>query len=129
MLLLGLSSFNNIAHLYGFQLSSASLLGSPTQQTTNILEKDGYQIASMNVNAAGYWPKSFVVKKDVPVRWVIHGENVFGCQGTIVVPKIGVQKTLTNGDNIIEFTPKEVGKITFSCTMGMYDGEFTVVEG
>lgn len=129
LLMVGLSSFNNIAHLYGFQLSSVSLVGSQPQQTTNILEKDGYQLASMNVNAAGYWPKSFVVKKDIPVRWVIHGENVFGCQGTIVAPKIGVQKTLTNGDNIIEFTPKEVGKITFSCTMGMYNGEFQVVEG
>jgi plastocyanin domain-containing protein len=32
------------------------------------------------------------------------------------------------GENIIEFTPTEIGNIPFSCSMGMYTGTITVVE-
>lgn len=129
IIMVGMLYFSNIFALYGI---SPSVFGVGTNQrvlnNSNISFKDGTQIASMNVNASGYYPNNFVVKKNIPVRWEINGENVFGCQGYLVVPKLGIQKLLERGRNVIEFTPKESGLIGFSCGMGMYRGSFSVVD-
>jgi plastocyanin domain-containing protein len=45
-----------------------------------------------------------------------------------VAPKIGVKMQLKPGENIIRFTPKKVGTINFTCSMGMYRGTINVVE-
>jgi plastocyanin domain-containing protein len=41
--------------------------------------------------------------------------------------KFNIKKSLVAGENIIEFTPNETGRIPFSCGMGMYTGAFNVV--
>lgn len=82
----------------------------------------------MKVVSSGYSPNQFSVKKGIPVKWKIEGVNVLGCQAYLVVPKIGIQKILEAGENIIEFTPKEKGPIYFSCSMGMYRGRIDVVD-
>jgi uncharacterized protein len=105
----------------------SSLISSTQALGGSVTMKNGFQVAEMEVNGKGYFPNSFVVKKDVPVKWVIKGENVFGCQGFLTVPKIGLSRTLEIGENIIEFTPKEKGSILFSCSMGMFRGNFTVI--
>ncbi|MBI4008948.1 sulfite exporter TauE/SafE family protein [Candidatus Roizmanbacteria bacterium] len=122
--LIGVYYFNNFLGIYGIDvLPTQAVKGS---ELNNVIMKNGFQLASMNVNFSGYSPNIFSVKKNVPVRWEINGENVFGCQGYLVAPKLGIQKTLALGKNIIEFTPKEEGTIGFSCGMGMYRGYFNV---
>ncbi|MBI2641795.1 sulfite exporter TauE/SafE family protein [Candidatus Roizmanbacteria bacterium] len=126
--LIGMYYFNNFLGLYGVNVNIASPIKAKQDFVqNNVLVKDNVQVASMNVNFSGYYPSRFTVKKNVPVRWEINGENVFGCQGYLVAPKLGIQKTLALGKNVIEFTPKEEGTIGFSCGMGMYTGSFTVV--
>jgi plastocyanin domain-containing protein len=44
------------------------------------------------------------------------------------MPKMGLRKTLSVGENVIEFIPTSTGTIPFSCGMGMYTGSFTVVD-
>lgn len=121
---IGLSYFSNFLSLYGIQINLF-----PTtynlQSTTSLLQ-NGFQTVRMNVNSNGYSPNVFTLKKGVPTKWVINGENVFGCQGYLVAPKLGIQKALAYGENIIEFTPEEEGTINFSCGMGMYRGQFKV---
>jgi len=123
--IIGLSYFGNFISLYGINLN---MFSSSTQMinNSNVAMKDGFQIATMTVNNTGYNPNVFTVKKGIPVKWVIKGDNVFGCQGYLIVPKLGVQKALTAGENIIDFTPQEEGIINFSCGMGMYRGRFEV---
>ena len=120
---IGLSYFGNFMSLYGIQINpfSSSQVASTTARTQN-----GYQIVQMTVNRDGYSPNVFTIKKGIPTKWIINGENVFGCQGYLIAPKLGVQKTLTSGENIIEFTVEEEGIINFSCGMGMYRGRFEV---
>lgn len=89
---------------------------------------NGVQEVRMTQNSSGYSPNSFTVKKDVPVRWIITSEDVNTCAASIVSQKLGVRKVLKLGENIIEFTPTEVGTIRFSCLMGMYNGSFNVVD-
>jgi plastocyanin domain-containing protein len=61
------------------------------------------------------------------VRWEIDGANAVGCERALVSRKLGIQKLLTSGTTVIEFTPTEAGNIPFSCSMGMYRGSFTVL--
>lgn len=128
VLVIGLVYFSNFLSLYGITIN---VFGSTDRGLGNssVVVRDGVQIASMRVNASGYRPNTFLIKKNIPVRWEINGDNVFGCQGYLVVPKLGIQKLLESGKNIIEFTPKESGLIGFSCGMGMYRGSFSVVDG
>lgn len=120
---IGLTYFSNFLNLYGIQINPFS-----SNQAVNATARiqNGFQVIKMTVNQKGYSPNVFTLKKGVPTKWVINGENVFGCQGYLVSPKLGIQKALAYGENTIEFIPEEEGTINFSCGMGMYRGRFEV---
>ena len=128
VLLIGFYYVNNFLGIYGYDLKF--LTQKQTQASTDTVTiENGEQVINMNVNSSGYSPNTFTLKKDIPVKWQINGENTFGCQAFLVVPKLGIQKTIAAGQNVIEFTPKEEGTINFSCGMGMYRGVMNVVKG
>ena len=87
------------------------------------------QEVRMTENFNGFEPSVFTVKVGQPVRWIINATAPFSCAASIVVPGYGINRQLQKGENIIEFTPKEVGEIPFSCSMGMYRGKFIVTDG
>jgi len=121
---IGLSYFSNFLALYGIQINPFNSFVASKSISSQM--QNGFQVVKMNVNRYGYSPNVFTIKKGVPTKWVINGENVFGCQGYLVAPRLGIQKALAYGENIIEFTPDEEGTINFSCGMGMYRGRFEV---
>jgi uncharacterized protein len=88
--------------------------------------KDGYQEIKMEVNRYGWSPDKFVLKKGVPVKWIIEGKEINGCNNAIQVPKLGLKFDIKKGEQIIEFTPTETGTISWSCWMGMIPGVFIV---
>jgi plastocyanin domain-containing protein len=47
----------------------------------------------------------------------------------VVISSFGVRKYLKEGDNIITFTPTQTGTINIACSMNMYRGTFTVIDG
>jgi len=120
----------------GYTLASLSLGGggnNSRQETTasdpNVTLENGVQVVHMTEGSNGYSPNSFSVQKGIPVKWIIDAQAPYSCASTIVVPKLGIQKSLTAGENTIEFTPTETGKLPFSCSMGMYTGSFNVYDG
>ncbi len=88
--------------------------------------KDGYQEIRMEVNRYGWEPDKFILKKGVPVKWIIDGKHINGCNNAIQVPKLGLNFDIEYGEQIIEFTPTESGTISWSCWMGMIPGVFIV---
>ncbi len=84
------------------------------------------QVIEMHVLSSGFSPATLRIKKGVPVKWVIKGDQVTGCTNKIIVPSLKISKALTAGDNIVEFTPETAGTIPFSCWMGMVTGKFIV---
>lgn len=90
--------------------------------------KDGYQYVEITLNYRGYQP--IVVQKGIPVKFNIKTKDVwkFGCTNAINIPSLGIEYSLKEGDNIIEFTPKKVGTINYSCWMGMVNSHIKVVE-
>jgi len=90
---------------------------------------DGEQVVRMTVDYSGFSPNVFKIKKGVPVKWIIDGEQVSGCTNEIIIPSLGVRKKIYPGENIIRFTPDKEGTIGFSCWMGMVRGKFIVQDG
>jgi len=88
----------------------------------------GYQTINMDVVASGYSPNIFVLKAGVPVKWVINGKQVTGCNGTIIVPAYNLNFRVTQGEQTINFTPEKTGTIDWSCGMGMIRGQFIVLD-
>ena len=70
------------------------------------------------------------VQRGIPVRWtiLITEENLNSCNNEILIPKYDIDKKLTVGENIVEFTPTETGTFPYSCWMGMIYSRITVVE-
>ena len=88
------------------------------------------QIIRMDVTKSGYEPNHFVLRRGVPVKWIIDGKEITECNKRIVVPKLGLEFDIKKGVQTIEFTPKEPGDIfiPWSCWMGMLHGQFEVVD-
>lgn len=94
----------------------------------NVILENGVQVVRMVESNKGYLPNKFSVKKDVPVKWIVDAQSTYSCASVLLIPKLKIQKFLEAGENIIEFTPTEVGKLPFTCSMGMYSGVFDVYE-
>lgn len=95
-------------------------------EKTNIPTDNNVQIVEMHVTSSGFEPGVLKIKKDIPVRFVVKGDQLTGCTNKIIVPSLKISKALVSGDNIINFTPKDTGVIPFSCWMGMVQGKFIV---
>jgi len=124
---LALFNISNGLNLTGwaFDFSASSTVD---LQSTNVTVENGVQIVNMTQTAYGYSPNQFVIKKDLPVKWIVNSETNRSCAASLTVPKLDIAQNLTIGENIIQFTPTEVGKIKFTCSMGMYPGEFIVIQ-
>jgi len=88
--------------------------------------KDNVQIINMNVDAYGYSPNSFILKKGIPVKWIIDVKQLNGCNQQILLEKYNIKKNLNQGENIIEFTPIKEEQLTFTCGMKMIKGTFLI---
>ena len=88
---------------------------------------DGKQIIKMDQFATKYSPNYFVLKRGIPTKWLITANDIGSCSSFLTVPELNIKKFLDQKENVIEFTPEQVGKIRFSCSMGMYSGTFEVI--
>ena len=102
---------------------------SPAAQvaSANIQTENGVQIVRMTQTGRGYTPNVITLKKGVPVKWIITGTNTGFCDSSVISSQLNIRKDLALGENVIEFTPQQSGKIKFNCIMGMYSGYFNVV--
>ncbi|MBU2589851.1 MAG: sulfite exporter TauE/SafE family protein [Nanoarchaeota archaeon] len=128
VLILGLIMMNNGLVLTGSGYDIGSLTGMNKKIEGTTVIEEGFQEIRMDVTRYGWEPNSFILKKDVPVKWIIKGKEINGCNNAIQVPKLGLEFNIKKGEQIIEFTPTEEGTIKWSCWMGMIPGTFIVKE-
>jgi len=129
VLVIGFSQFGNALTLLGVGSVSA-----PTQEQLTIaqdalvLTEDGKQLIQMEVASAGFYsPEVLQVVAGIPVEWEIYGPEFMGCFDTLISRGLGISTRLTQGINVVEFTPTKPGNYTFSCSMGMSRGTMVVV--
>ncbi len=125
VIILGLGMLNT-----GINMSGFLAVGTETSNTSGFqpVMVDGYQVVTIEVAPRAYAP--ITVKKDIPVKFNLHAEarNINGCNDAVIIPEYGIQMPLAAGDNIVEFTPTEVGVVPYSCWMNMIRSSITVVE-
>ena len=121
----GISYFFNFLNLFGLNYFDR-FFNNNEVGVENVKIVNGKQVIEMTVDSSGYSPNVLVVKKDKPVKWIVYGKNVLGCQGYFVVPLLGISQALKEGENIFEFDPKDFSEIPFSCGMGMFKGRIVV---
>jgi sulfite exporter TauE/SafE/copper chaperone CopZ len=134
VIILGIFMINNGIALTGAGFDIGTTTGNdPTttinsapssQQSINV--SDDFQEIRMEVNRYGFVPGTFELKKGIPVKWIINGKELTGCNKAIIVPSLGMEFDIKKGDQTIEFTPTEAGTIKWSCWMGMIHGSFIV---
>ena len=127
VIILGTIMFGRGLALFGVSPDLQALSITEGNKSTARVE-EGIQTVATELRTSGYTP--IVVQKDIPVKWIIKvkGEDLNKCNNTIVIPELKIEKSLTEGDNLIEFTPRREGEIAFSCWMGMIKSKITVVE-
>lgn len=111
--------------IYKNTLISNSLNNKNVEENIDNNMKD-FQIVEMHIKYSGFEPNVIKIKKDIPVKWIIYGDEVTGCTDRIIVPSLNIKKDITSYETIIIFTPKEKGVIPFSCWMGMVRGKFII---
>jgi plastocyanin domain-containing protein len=119
---------NNGLNLLGIPTFSFANGNNSTQIQMNNSSAEQIQTIGMTVDAAGWSPDSFVLKKGMKVRWIIDVKELTGCNKEIIVRDYGLDIKLHEGENIVEFTPTQEGTVRWSCWMGMIPGTFQIVD-
>ncbi len=126
VMFLGILMLSRGLNLSGINLAYAS---TSTANAGNIASIKGEtQVVETTLQSGRYQP--IVVQKGIPVKWTIRAaeNDLNGCNNPITIPQYNTQIELVPGDNVIEFTPQETGKITYTCWMGMISSTITVVD-
>jgi hypothetical protein len=126
VILFALFNISNSLTLAGISFGGSKNLLVESYKDKNVELVNGVQIVRMKQKNNGYFPNSFTLKRGIPVRWVIDSDGPYSCAASILVKKFGISRNLVRGENVIEFTPTELGIVPFSCGMGMYTGVFNV---
>lgn len=134
VLYLGLSSINGSFIALGFPVNSMTVSSifnngfRPKSQEKLYSEVPVNQLIEIYVNANGYSPNYVTVKKGSPVTVKLIGRDAYSCASAFRIPSLGISKNLKpNEEYMFSFTPQKEGRITFTCSMGMYTGVIEVI--
>jgi sulfite exporter TauE/SafE len=99
------------------------------QQTPSGVElANGVQEATINVLPTSYSPDYIQLTAGVPAKLNLVTGNGLGCTAAFTIPQLGVRKILQPSSTAtVEFTPQNKGKITWTCSMGMYSGVIEII--
>lgn len=97
-------------------------------QTTERQSVPTTQSAEIQITSRGYSPNYIRVKKGLPVTLTLTSRDAFSCASAFRIPSLGIAKNIQPNDSqVVTFTPAQVGKIQFTCSMGMYTGVIDVI--
>lgn len=126
VLLFAVYTFNSGMALSGVK---TDVLTSQTQKEDSLENKasdiQNEQVVRMKITSRGFEPSVLQIKKGIPVKWVIEGDQVTSCTNKIIIPSLNISQSISR-ETIIRFTSDKSGEIPFSCWMGMVRGKFIV---
>ncbi|MDP3733188.1 MAG: sulfite exporter TauE/SafE family protein, partial [Candidatus Daviesbacteria bacterium] len=89
---------------------------------------NGVQIVDLTVAPTSYYPNYIQAQAGVPLRLNLNSTGGLGCTSQFRIPALGIKQNVPqNGSSVVEFTPSMKGKVTFTCSMGMYSGIIEVI--
>ncbi len=88
----------------------------------------GVQEVNIKVTTGGYETSAKTLKVNVPVSLNLISNDVLSCARAFTIPEYNITKILpSTGTATLEFTPTKKGRLTYTCSMGMYTGWFDVI--
>jgi sulfite exporter TauE/SafE/copper chaperone CopZ len=97
-----------------------------TPAATDHIVQEGYQVIYTEAESFKYVPNVYHLRKNLPVKWIIHVKELSPCNKRIVIPSWNRQIDLVKGLQIVELMPTQAGTVSWSCYMGMIHGVFIV---
>jgi uncharacterized protein len=123
----GLTLLGTPYTLQNFYKAATTDYFAPSNSATAVINQ-GKQEVVMSVSSHAYQTNVSTLKASVPVKLTLKTENAQGCIRAFTIPSLNLTKILPeNGTTVVEFTPTTVGKLAYSCNMGMYSGSFDVI--
>ena len=94
---------------------------------------DGVQEVTLVITPGGYDPIRFALKKDIPARLIFKQLGEVGCGNELIFPSdpanpAAIALATPTDEQVLEFTPNEVGEFQFYCAHRMFRGLLTVEE-
>ena len=98
------------------------------ESNTSARMVDGIQIVKSTLDAGKY--PNITIKAGVPVQWIINAPegSINGCNYKMLIEAYGIEHVFQPGENVIEFTPIQAGRVQYNCWMGMINGNIVVTE-
>lgn len=95
---------------------------------TNVVEAHTRTVR-IKVDKNGFSPSSIDVEAGHKLNLIFNRADNENCGRTVVFRRPSIRKALPVGkDVLVTLTPRAVGRITFTCGMGMYKGSILVSE-
>ena len=92
------------------------------------INNSGKQDVEITVSNNGYQSSARTLKVGVPVNLSLITKNTKGCSRAFTIPEYNITRILAEtGIQTVEFTPSRRGRLTYTCSMGMYTGYFEVI--
>lgn len=109
-------------------LSGATWL--PDKKNVSSISQTSQREITILITNNGYYPNNLDIKAGEEITLTIKNENAYSCAQAFTIPKFGIEKVVAPGtEEVIKFiAPEDLGKLAFTCSMGMYRGVFNVVE-
>jgi sulfite exporter TauE/SafE len=88
----------------------------------------GGNIVNITADGSGYAPHTTQAKAGQPITLIVKSQDLYTCAQGMVFPKLGIQKQLPpNGTTTIEIPAQPTGTLAYTCSMGMYRGEISIL--
>lgn len=127
LIVIALYNISSSARILGFQINRQVKTDSQTGTITQNENQPNVQRAEIKLNDSyGYNPETVKLKVDVPAEIKLVNDGARGCIRAFIVPDLDIRELLNGSSTTFKFTPKNKGKIPFTCSMGMYWGQFIV---
>lgn len=123
LIVLSIYTFTNGLRLTGINIS---VKGSGTTEES-MVTGDIQKVTIKLDNKVGYIPNSIKIKKGIPAEVSVYANGATTCVRVFAVPSLNINEVVPDIEPLIfKFTPQKIGKINFTCSMGMYHGQFIV---
>lgn len=95
------------------------------EETTEAVQKEGYQEVSIHITQSRYSPNVIIAKKNIPLKLHFTTDNTPSCAQDLVIPDYNIRQIITK-PTIIELQPKKEGTYPFRCSMDMARGKIII---
>ena len=112
--------------LSGVSLTLASSAGAAAVDPA-VLGADGVERLTTYQDAGGYSPSNVAIYAGYPVEWTVVSSNTSTCAASIFAPGVDIRSSLHKGPNTFSLPPLPAGVLRYTCAMGMYAAQITVV--